>query len=438
MVRIESSSQHMSSARGHGVRGGPDAERDEAWSLSGLLAATSLVLIPLGTFADVGLGSLAIPLPYAVAPLLFLDAFARLLSRLPSRTAILGSIGPAGPWLISLTAVTTVVSHTMSGPALLSAANFIVGTSMGAIIGATWSRCRRALGFVSLGVCFFAFVSCLQLFRILLTSGSVSTFHQNATLPWGGSNFVAGVLVVCGFLILSKKPLGSLMSPLLSLFVLLSAGLTLSRGALLAGGVGSAAYFWTVGRRKSTRLILRFACLAVPFIAFYLLAHITALRSTGGYDPSQNTDARFVIYRVAWSEFVDHPALGTGWTGLTEALPSGLPASFAHNVVLSYLQIGGLIGLMILLLLLRLNLEAWTDHSVRAPLAAAATISMTDPFYEGFVGALIIMAILVSTIASRRRDYSSAEAVIAEPSARKVHPRPSGQPSRLRSLSTQF
>lgn len=409
---------------------------DDAWSFSGFLAALALLLIPLGSFADIGLGAFPIPLPYAVAPFLFIDAMFRGLSGLPAGTALLDSIGPAAPWLISIAAVFTVAAHSLSGPSLLSAANFITGTVMGAMIGATWSRCKRPLGFVSLGLCTFALISCLQLIRILMTSASVSTFHQNATLSWGGSNFVAGVLIVCGFLILSKKPLGRLPSSLLAFVVMASAGLTLSRGALLAGGIGAAAYFWSVGRRASTRLLLRSACLGVPFVAFYLLAHITSLRSAGGYDPSQNTDARFDIYYVAWTEFLDHPLIGTGWTGLTAALPSGLPASFAHNVVLSFLQIGGLAGIMILILLLRLNVEAWNDRSVRAPLAAAAAISMTDPFYEGFVGALIIMAILVATIVSRRRAPSLQLARVADPSTKKVHPRPSGQPSRSRSLST--
>ncbi|UTT66876.1 O-antigen ligase family protein [Janibacter sp. CX7] len=334
-------------------------------------------------------------MPYLVAPLLLLHTVGARMQKDPAGKGRIESLGPLGLWSLIPLAALILVIHPITSRAALTALHFMVGVLLGALIGVNWRKAGLGKSFISLGLLGFTAITVAQLALIFLESGSPTAFHSEAVLSWGASNYIAGVLVTAAFVLIGQKPFARL-SVLVGFAALVAALGTLSRGAILAVGVAAAAHLWSTGRTPASRFALRLSCIGLPVLGLTLLGKVTALRSVGGYDPTQNTDARFILYRAAWDQFRTNPIFGTGWTGLEGALPSQFVTSLAHNIVLSLLQIGGTLGIIMLAILLRLNGAAWRTASARGAIAGAATISMSDPFYEGLVGSMLILAFIVS------------------------------------------
>lgn len=412
-----------------------EGHRPQPWSSGAALAGLVFLLIPAGSLADLGLGSSPIPAPYLVAPVLLLHTLGAHSATSSRRRVRLHSLGPTSLWALIPLAAAILIVHSVTQEASFTALHFAMGVLLGILVGVTWAHAGNKFNFVSLGFALFVAISIAQLLRIFTSTPSISAFHNAAVLSWGASNYVAGVLVVSGFILIGKKPVGKL-STVIALSAFAIAVATLSRGALVALAVGTATHLWSAGRTPGSRFLLRTSCIVVPLVGLNILDRVTQLRSTGGYDPSQNTEARFVLYRTAWEQFLGSPLIGTGWTGLEAALPSQFVTSFAHNAILSFLQMGGLIGLIILIILYRNNKVAWSERTARSALASAFAISMTDPFYEGFVGCLLVLTAIVATSMSRDLDAESYT-TLADPSAKNRQSEPGGQPLRSKSLSRQ-
>ncbi|WP_322613550.1 O-antigen ligase family protein [Dermacoccus abyssi] len=282
----------------------------------------------------------------------------------------------------------------LQGPspaAVLTALSFALPTLAGWVAGRRWSAVWWEKSWIDVGLLAFTGVTCFSLIVIAITAGSVSEFHRASVLPWGASNYVAGVLVVCAFLLWARRP-AMRVAGSLGVFAAAISILTLSRGAFLALGAGLLVLFWNSGRTPLSRLSLRALSAAVLVVGAVGMEGITAQRSVGGYDPSSNITARFDLYDLAWHEFLSSPVIGTGWLGLREpALEMmGDPLSFAHNVILSFLQIGGVLGLIWLVIMGKSVILCWTAAPVLRPaLAATLAISMTDPFFESAVAAFV-------------------------------------------------
>jgi O-antigen ligase len=165
---------------------------------------------------------------------------------------------------------------------------------------------------------------------------------------------------------------------------------TLSRGAAVAGAIGILVLLWNAGPTKAARGLLRVSCVGLVFAAAEVFSAITDARSVGGYDPGQNIDARVLLIHLAWDQFLSSPLTGTGWLALRDVSPFSVPISFAHNVVLSFLQIGGLFGALFLAIVAKLMIVGYRNRAAMvAATTAAIAMSFSDPFLEGGVGALI-------------------------------------------------
>jgi hypothetical protein len=74
---------------------------------------------------------------------------------------------------------------------------------------------------------------------------------------------------------------------------------------------------------------------------------------------------------------------------------TGSSQSFAHNLVLSFLQMAGLLALPFLIIVARWTLIAARRRPELLPaIAAGLSLSITEPFFEGFVGALVMWMVL--------------------------------------------
>jgi O-antigen ligase len=231
-------------------------------------------------------------------------------------------------------------------------------------------------------------------------------------LSWGGSNFIAGIMVVLSLTLGSRiRELGYrtvlLVVPIMGIAM---AALTFSRGALIAATIGLLVLMWNVGRTGVGRSLLRTLGVIAVAAAFPVMQYIIATRSAGGYDPSQNISTRFRLYDAAWRDFQSSPVIGTGWLALREAKEFIVEISYAHNVVFSFLQIAGACGAVFIVVLLRDSYRSLR----RSPLTggavvAALAISMSDPFYEGGIGALVGWVAIAYGLARQQPAATSAD-----------------------------
>ena len=354
-----------------------------------VLAALTIAAMPLGNIAYESDGrSLLIGYGLIVGALLighiFLGTLARRKQHGPVGRAIRLSL------VLLLAMFVPVLAHGLQLRALVAYVSFAGGTLTGLVIAAIWTTTRHRLGLIDWALLFFIAATSVQLY--LSGGADSSTSLHEAKVTWGASNYVAGILVVA-----SLAAVARLIELRTSrwLWVVPAAGFafalwTLSRGAAVAGAIGILVLLWNAGRTKTARAVLRVSCVGLVFVAAEVFTAITDARSVGGYDPSQNIDARVLLIHLAWDQFLSSPLTGTGWLALRDVSPFTVPISFAHNVVLSFLQIGGLFGAIFLAVLAKLVTAGVRNRvGMVAAVAAALAMSFSDPFLEGGVGALI-------------------------------------------------
>lgn len=321
--------------------------------------------------------------------------------------AALGSLG-ASRQLRSLFSGTLVVFAAVAAmivalllnaptpPGVLAAVSFALATLAGWVTGRRWRNVAATLSWFDVGALIFLGISVLHLVVLGLGVGSLSRFHVLAVLPWGGSNYVAGVMVVMAFVLWSRRSLvpGARWAALAAGAVSV---LTLSRGAFIALGAGLLVLLWDAGRTMLTRFLVRVSAMVLVGVGVLGFSEVTQQRSVGGYDPGSNVDARLSLFHMAWEAFVSSPFTGTGWLSLREPSKEilGADISYAHNFFLSFLQIGGLLGLAFIAVFCHFALRCWrTCVTLRPALIAGFAISMSDPFVESAVAGFVMWTIL--------------------------------------------
>lgn len=299
-----------------------------------------------------------------------------------------------------------------TGPALAAYFNFCTGISAGFAVGVAWSRTAvNKFTAMDLGLAVFIFASAAQVL-IAIYGGDLTYVHENANTAWGGSNYVAGVLTVA-LLIAAQRAIlvdrGKILLAAAAVVGGIGCLATLSRGGAIALAAGLAVMLWGRGRVQFTRVLTRIIALAVPIVGFVLVQAITDSRLQINQQAAMNLQLRGALYEVAFNEFLRSPFVGTGWAGLElAAYPVlGSRTTYAHNVLLSFLQIGGLtVGLTLLLAItwgLVRGLRAGPIYA--APLVAAVFISLSDPFLEGTVGAAFFWVAVMLVDQHRRSPH---------------------------------
>jgi len=281
--------------------------------------------------------------------------------------------------------------------ALAAWANFILGAVSGVLAGSIWWQSERSrFGLVDVGLLVLIVQIGLQVLEIVrsglgtmnLSPYSYSTVIHNTATEWGGSNYIAGCLVVACFLSLARLTQCPKENAAVKTIVILvdAAGialsiLTFSRGAVIASAVAGMLFLFVRAKSVWSKALALILAPVLSVTAVFLISSITVLRF--GTDV-MTLNGRDAIWHDAWISFLHHPVLGTGWVSLRVSLSA---ASFAHNLVLSFLQIGGLLGVVFLSTVLARVLSMIRYQSVfLGALAAGLAISMTDSFVEGAVG----------------------------------------------------
>lgn len=390
--------------------------RTVRWNVDAFLAGATLALFPLGNLVLLFSGA-DVPIPAYFVPFTLLAFNLVVRAMVPGTPPYVG-LRPTLKLLFIVMVMMGVAqaTHGLGGSGGFAFSLFVVGTSAGALVGVVWAAAAKGLGWVDIGAAAAILVSVVELAGRFAAAGSPSGFHRAAVLSWGGSNYIAGVLVVVSLTMASRiRELGYrpilLLIPFAGVAV---AGLTFSRGALIAAGAGLLVLFWNVGRSSAGRGVLRTLGLLTAAAAAPVMQYVVASRSAGGFDPSQNVRIRFELARVALRDFQTSPLFGTGWLSMRDARLSAVEISYAHNLFPSFLQIAGLVGGVFLVLLLFQSLRALRRNALGgAAIVAALAISMSDPFFEGGIGAMVAWAAI--TRATYTRDYLELEQEAAAP-----------------------
>lgn len=374
------------------------------WSLDAALAGLPVALIAAGPVVVVAVAGRALPVyacQVAVAVLVVHIGFSVLARHSYGAPGILR-------WLLGAAALLALpVAWSVDiGAGLLAYVNFAAGTVGGLAIAVIWQNVR-GWSWIDVGYCVFLVAGVAQLLYAYSSARTVSALHQSSLTPWGNSNFVAGCLVVAALVVMARRGRFTVLLGVAAIGVAL---LTLSRGALVAACVGLVVLLWSKPRLRRTatgqvdvnhlavQLFARGLAVAAPIAAYLAVEHVTALRGQVNRQVHTNVDTRLDMYRLAWAEFLENPLTGTGWASFRAASldTTGLSQTFAHNVLLSMLQIGGLLAvpyLVVLAVLLWRALRRGGRYA--APVAAAVAIAMTDPFFESTAGNLIVLPVAV-------------------------------------------
>lgn len=380
------------------TRDGGETETRSHLSLDSALAGLCFVAIPLGSL-PIGTGNrtLLVSIYYGFVAMLGLNLAFGVLAPRGHRYPNLGRNSKLAIGLVFLLLVPVLVSR-LELRGLVAFSAFVLGTVGGILIGTVWSHSGPRLGFVDLGAAIFLVIAAIQLAAKFRSASGISSFHRVAVLDWGASNYIAGVIVVVSFALAARlKELDSrplfLAVPALGIF---SALLTLSQGAAIAATVGLLVFFWNSGRTAFARGLFRAVGVATAFASWPVLQYVVAARSQGGFDPGQNITARWFLFGLGWREFLSSPFTGTGWLALRNLDAFGAKVSFAHNLVVSFLQIAGLFGALFVLILVLESIRGLRRKPLMgAAVVAAISISMSDPFFEGGAGAMVSWAVIV-------------------------------------------
>lgn len=374
-------------------------------SIESVLAATLVASIPLGPALEFSAEGKNVSISFS--QLITIVLVCHIINTKLIRTKTKKS-GLAMALMLSSLMLTPLLISPVFGPGLFAFTNYALGILGGMIVGHVWARQKsNRLGIVDLGLIIFLLWGSAQLLNAFANAEAIRNLHQNAETPWGNSNYVAGGLIV-GALILAGRALtikASLWSALPVLIAITAALMTLSRGAAVAGAVGCGVLLWTAGSRPWHKITLRLFSVALPVAAYTLVATLEQLRYEGSSHANRNVDSRLALFQAAWEDFQRSPIVGSGWLSFRSISAETIEQqSFAHNFVLSFLQMGGVIfGLSTICCYIYLFLRAIRMRPLMAPaIFAGLSISMTDPFFEGTVGNVLILSATMCAIAGAR------------------------------------
>jgi len=387
------------------------------WSLSSALASAPLALIVAGPAIVAHIGGRTLNVYASQVAVAILIIHMALTSLAQTNRSVLPR---EMRWLLGASALLALplLWSTDFAAGAVAYLNFASGTIGGLAIARIWSNFRSGYSWIDAGYVLFLLVGVAQLVLSLSKATSVTALHQSSQTPWGNSNFVAGCLVVGSMAVIGRAvSMGRYRKSLImvSVIAICVAMLTLSRGAVIASCVGAVILAWTASgrlqrrhhevphtnigaarQRASVQLLFRVLACLIPITALLAINHVTALRAQVNSQVYSNVDTRLALYQLAWQEFVREPLTGTGWASLRQAslLFAGESQTFAHNSVLSLLQIGGALSLPYLAIVSLLSFRAIRfGGPYGAAVGASIAVSMTDPFFESVTGNLLFIPI---------------------------------------------
>lgn len=331
-----------------------------------------------------------------------------------------GAVPATTHWLLAATLVLAIPLMWANDPAaVLAYVNFASGTIGGMAIAIVWKSVPQ-LGYswIDIGYVIFLIGGSLQLLAAFSGASALHVLHQSSETAWGNSNFVATCLVVAALTLLARSvDTGRHRKYAIALcFGAIGVGLlTLSRAAVVATCVGAMFFLWSKfgeygSQRQSAenptkdtettlvvRMLARLTAIALPVIAFVITERFTELRAQINNRVFINVDSRLTMYELAWNDFLQSPLGGNGWASFrgTSLDYLGESSTFAHNLVLSMLQISGILGIPYLLTLGILAYQSFRyGGPYRAAIAAAIAASLVQPFFESMVGNLILIPLI--------------------------------------------
>lgn len=386
--------------------------------LGAVLAGASVLLLNVGALVSVTTGAGTLNVPGAYLPVALL--LVHVLVALGLRTQVPRGVGLAlGVVVVLVGALTPALLVSVEGAAALVVyAGFALGTAGGLVVGATWAAGRvdvAGMGDVLLAL--LAVITTTALLGSVDASPLSAAFHALAHTSWGGSNLVAGVLVVVAWLLVARarETAGAWWLWGAAAVAMLGAATTVSRGAALAGAVSLVVACWTLPTSRVWRTRMRRGSLLVALLGAFAFGLLSAARGSSA-QAAVNVTARFDLWEMGWGSFTGSPVLGTGWLGLRDLAGDALAnQSFAHNVVFSFLQIGGLGGVLFLVVLVVGAIRGVARRPAFAPAIVAALVaSMTDPFFENFVASFVAWGAIAAANAlpAERRASRAAAGVL--------------------------
>lgn len=397
------------------------------WSLDAALAGLVVAAIAVGPAISMGVGDRTLPV-YASQLAIAVLVVHMGLSGLAQRS--FGGLPATARWLLASVALLAIPLVWTNDPAgLLAYLNFASGTVGGIAIAQMWKAMPLRYSWIDVGYIVFLLGGLTALLGSLSRAQSANSLHQSSMTPWGNSNFVAGCIVVAALIVMGRSIHVGRHRKFAITFGLAGIGvalLTLSRGAAIAACVGAMVFLWSKSGRQlprrlrpaSTvsgsadlsllgRLLSRVLAIFIPVLGFIAIDHATDLRAQVNTQVMRNVDTRFEMFRLAWEEFLSSPLTGTGWASFREAALAAVGESqtFAHNLVLSMLQIGGLLSVPYLVALSVLMYRGLRHGGpYRAAVAASIAVSMAQPFFESTVGNLTSLPVAflagLSTVAA--------------------------------------
>lgn len=439
----------------------PQTHNASQWSLDAALAGLPLALIVVGPAALVGIGGRTLPVyasQIAVAVLVVHIGFGAIAHRSH------GQMPATMRWLLAATAILALpLIWSQDPPAgALAYANFAAGTVGGVAIAHVWKGMARGYSWIDVGYIVFLIGGVTQLLVRYSGASSLNTLHQSSPMPWGVTSVVAGGLVVAALTVMARSAnLGRhrKYAITLGLVTIGVALLTLTRGAIIAACVGAMFFLWSKSgrhrpRRSSSRtvdadavvrLLARVLTVFVPIVGLIGIERATELRAQLNTQVHTNVDIRLDMYRLAWEDFIRNPLTGTGWASFRETSLdfTGQSETFAHNLVISMLQIGGLLSLPYLVALSYLAYRALRHGGpYTAAITAAIAVSMTQPFFESTVCNLIVLPIAFLAGISTRKAADNDNGGMEKPRSstnrmRKSHRR-SHEPADRRSRNQKM
>jgi O-antigen ligase len=261
-----------------------------------------------------------------------------------------------------------------------------------------------------------AMLFCISL-QLLFQLFSGSLDHALET-NWGRSNYVAcNVLLLCIFITCRASRIERLRRRRTAYAaVALGIGLSLmihSRGSVIAFGlsiVSALVLSRALSLGKKLLLVVLSTVLAVRGYT-WMISERLQLETAEQMD--RNVNARLGLWRIAWSDFLGSPLLGTGPGELR--ISSGRTLSpgmhdHAHNVWLSVLQQFGLLGVpaLVCLAVALYSLLRLSGIQRALPIYIAA-VSFVEPLFEGLMGAILASTCLIMLLEQRRQE-AKAEA----------------------------
>ena len=236
-----------------------------------------------------------------------------------------------------------------------------------AVVWATGpARARRLLGSIALGGALLGLLMAFVAWRDPL-GPSAAVLLKRVDLPWGRSNYLAGLLVLT--IPLAFGLAGTVIRPIarvgwLAIAAVSATGMALSasKGAVLSVMCGCAVAFlgpWARGASRTTRLALlgAVAAIALAYAAGPLRQALDYRLQSSALDYSGSE--RMELYRLALDLALGHPLTGVGLNNFSVA-SHGLHGldTVPHNFALGFAAELGLPGLVLAL--------AWGALVVRA------------------------------------------------------------------------